>query len=62
VQSDNTSSGDNHTIPSAASRPDAAVHKPSRTKYYKLTKQECDDNTAHGIGIQDWVKGQQTVH
>lgn len=49
------------TIPGATCRPDAAAARPLRTKVYKLSAQECDDNTAQLYGLQEWVKGQQAI-
>lgn len=48
-------------IPNAASRPNAPTCKPQRSKYYRLNGQECDDNTAQLIGLQEWVAGQQKI-
>lgn len=52
-------SGGMSAIPSAASKPHAAAPRPFRTRVFKLTAQECDENTEQLYGLQEWVKGQQ---
>lgn len=42
----------------APGRPHAASPRPLRTKVFKLSAQECDDNTAQLYGLQAWVKQQ----
>lgn len=45
----------------AACRPTASTARPLHTKIYKLSAQECDENTAQLYGLQEWVRGQQAV-
>ena len=46
---------------SAASRPNVTPTRSLLTKVYKLSAQECDENTQQLYGLQEWVRGQQTV-
>ncbi len=48
-------------IPGSAGRSNAVTCQSSRTKYYRLTAQECDDNTAQLIDLQSWVRAQAAV-
>lgn len=45
----------------AAGRPHAAATRSFRTKVFKLSPQECDENTEQLYGLQDWVKGQLAI-
>lgn len=55
-----TASGGMPTVPTTTGRPDVTTCKPSRSKYYRLDGQECDDNTEQLIELQTWVHDQAT--
>jgi len=42
-------------------RPSGATTRQLRTKVFKLTAQQCDDNTEQLYALQDWVKDQQSI-
>lgn len=53
-----------HNLPTAGnatSRPPAAAQRPLHTKVFKLNAQECDENTEQLYGLQQWIRGQQSI-
>lgn len=61
VQPANPTGGDNNPIPRPSGRANASSCRPSRSKYYKLNGQECDDNTEQLIDLQNWIKQQAAL-
>jgi len=45
----------------ATGRPHATPARPFRTAFFRLSAQECDDNTEQLYGLQAWVKGQLAI-
>lgn len=48
-------------VPNPSGRPHAAPARSLHTKVYKLSPQECDDNTNQLYGLQNWVKAQEAI-